>query len=96
MRDPRIDQIADEIERRFSGTIVVISPCPAPDEPDVDWMMDVLNLPLERHRELTRFTLELGDRLFPGENHPFLAGGVTPEWTELHYSQYLHGTPARP
>jgi len=96
MRDRRIDQIADAIEARFPGTLVVISRCPAPDEPDIDWMLDVLDLPIEKHREMTKFCIELGDRLFPGEYHPFLVGGVTPEWTALHYSKYLHGEPARP
>jgi hypothetical protein len=96
MRDKRIDQIADAIESHFPGTIVVIERCPSPDDPDIDWLLDVLNLPLERHRELTMFAMRLGDELFGEGGLPFLTGGVTPEWTALHYAKYLQGEPARP
>jgi hypothetical protein len=96
VRDPRIDQIADAVERHFPGTVVVISRCPSPDDPDIDWLLDVLNLPEGRDRELTTFTLKLGIELFGENDIPFLAGGHTPEWTALHYSQYLNGEPARP
>jgi hypothetical protein len=96
VRDPRIDQIADAIEAKYPGTLVVISRCPAPDEPDIDWMLDVLNLPVERNLEMVGFAIESGDRLFPGEFHPFLVGGVTPEWAAQEYAKYLNGAPARP
>jgi hypothetical protein len=96
MRDPRVDQVADAIEQRYPGTIVVISPCPSPDDPDIDWMLDVLNLQIEHQLDVVKFAFELSDRLFAGEDRPFLVGGVTPEWTALHYAKYLHGEPARP
>ena len=96
MRDKRIDQIADAVEKRFPGTLVVISPCPSPDDPDIDWMLDVLNLPLEQHRELMSFTTRLSDELFGEYVCPFLVGGVSPEQTAIEYAKYLQGEPARP
>jgi hypothetical protein len=91
MRDPRIDQIADAIEKRFPETTVVIRRCPSPDDPDIDWTLHALNLPLDQHEELAEFSLRLGTELF-GENQlPYLEGGVTPEWSALHYSRYLGG-----
>lgn len=96
MRDPGVDRIADAIERRFPGTTVVITPCPSPDDPDKDWMFDVLHLPLEMHRDLTIFSTELGDELFGYGCMPIMVGGVTSEHAALEYSKYLAGAPARP
>ena len=96
MRDPRIDRVADAIEKAFPGTTVVIERCPSPDDPDIDWFLHVLNLAPDRQREVTNLSLRLGIDLFGETSIPFLVGGVSPESTALHWDMYLHGEPARP
>jgi len=80
VRDQRIAEVANAVERRFPGARVVIRPCPSPEDPDIEWILFVTNCPPSEEDELGRFTLELGIGLFGESSIPFLSLAVTPEW----------------
>ena len=95
MTDPRIDEVASAVERRFPGTKVVVRPCPSPEDPDIESMLFVTGCSPADEDELGRFTLELGVRLFGETSIPFLALAVTPQWIERNDARAADSAHAR-